>query len=89
MCYRYTNPLSVRHGYYYTQNYGKVKKNFCIFPKNFSMVEYRVSRYVDEGLKEHRQYFYRVCAVNQEGEKGPMSQEFSAFTREPLWQKET
>ena len=51
--------------------------------------EYRVSRYVDEGLKEHRQYFYRICAVNQEGEKGPMSQEFSAFTREPLWQKET
>lgn len=45
--------------------------------------EYREGRYVDMGLKTHTCYFYRVCAVNKAGAAGPMSREFSAFTREP------
>lgn len=44
---------------------------------------YREGRYVDMGLKEHTCYYYRVCAVNKAGAAGPMSREFSAFTREP------
>ena len=43
---------------------------------------YRTGRYVDEGLKHHTCYYYRVCAVNKAGKAGPMSREFSAFTRE-------
>jgi len=46
--------------------------------------EYCVGRYVDRGLKTHTPYYYRVCAVNTGGKKGPLSREFSAFTREPL-----
>ena len=46
--------------------------------------EYRVGRYEDTGLKNHTCYYYRVCAVNQEGVYGPMSEEFFAYTREPL-----
>ena len=45
--------------------------------------EYRVGRYVDMGLKDHTCYYYRVCAVNKQGVSGPVSREFSAFTREP------
>jgi hypothetical protein len=44
--------------------------------------KYREGRYVDTGLKRHTPYFYRVCAVNRSGVCGPMSREFSAFTRE-------
>jgi len=44
---------------------------------------YRVGRWVDRGLSTHKCYFYRVCAVNTAGIPGPMSREFSAFTREP------
>ena len=44
---------------------------------------YREGRYVDTGLKDHTCYYYRVCAVNQQGVSGPVSREFSAFTREP------
>ena len=34
------------------------------------------------GLKNHTPYYYRVCAVNTSGQAGPMSREFSAYTRE-------
>ena len=43
---------------------------------------YREGRYVDMGLNVHTCYYYRVCAVNKQGLAGPMSREFSAFTRE-------
>ena len=46
--------------------------------------EYRVSRYIDRGLKDHTRYFYRVRAVNTAGVEGPLSREFSAYTREPF-----
>ena len=44
--------------------------------------KYREGRYVDRGLKNHTPYYYRVCAVNTSGQAGPMSREFSAYTRE-------
>ena len=46
--------------------------------------EYRVGRYVDEGLKTHTLYHYRVRAVNRAGRPGPLSEVFSAWTREPI-----
>ena len=49
-----------------------------VFPE-----EYRVGRWVDRGLETHKCYHYRVCAVNSQGKRSPMSREFSAFTREP------
>ncbi len=45
---------------------------------------YRVGLYVDEGLKTHTAYFYRVCAVNTDGVRGEMSREFSGITKEPV-----
>ena len=44
--------------------------------------EYRVGRYVDEGLNVHTQYFYRVRAVNTKGICGEFSEEFSGITKE-------
>ena len=44
--------------------------------------EYVVGRYEDTELKDHTCYYYRVCAVNTDGVCGPMSDEFSAYTRE-------
>jgi hypothetical protein len=46
--------------------------------------EYVVGRYVDTGLKDDTCYYYRVCAVNKAGVCGDMSEEFSAYTREPM-----
>ncbi len=46
--------------------------------------EYRVGRYVDEGLEIHTQYFYRVRAVNTDGICGDFSEEFSGITKEPV-----
>ena len=46
--------------------------------------EYRVGRYEDTGLKEHTRYYYRVRGVNQQGEMGILSEEFSAITRETI-----
>ena len=46
--------------------------------------EFVVGRYVDKGLKEHTAYYYRVCAVNQKGQQGPMSDEFCGITKESL-----
>ena len=44
--------------------------------------EYRMGRYVDEGLASHMQYFYRVRAVNTDGVCGDFSEEFSGITKE-------
>ena len=44
--------------------------------------EYCEGRYVDRGLKHHTRYFYRVCAVDKQGSRGPLSEEFSAWTKE-------
>ena len=44
--------------------------------------EFVVGRYEDKGLLSHTRYFYRVCAVNKNGICGPMSPEFSAWTRQ-------
>lgn len=46
--------------------------------------EYRVGRYVDEGLKTHTPYYYRVRAVNRDGVCGDFSDEFYAVTKEPV-----
>lgn len=43
---------------------------------------YRVSRYIDRGLKKNTRYYYRVRAVDSAGHFGPLSEEFSALTRE-------
>ncbi len=45
---------------------------------------YRVGLYVDEGLKTHTEYFYRVRAVNTDGVCGAFSEEFSGITKEPI-----
>ncbi len=58
--------------------------NDSTFVADVQPEEYRVARYEDVGLKEHTRYYYRVCAVNQAGQCGPMSEEFSAFTRERI-----
>ncbi|MBO5198547.1 MAG: hypothetical protein J6B85_08535 [Lachnospiraceae bacterium] len=50
--------------------------------------EYRVGRYEDTGLKEHTCYYYRVCAVNRNGQCGPMSQVFCGITKESLESEE-
>ena len=44
--------------------------------------EYCVGRYVDEGLKHHSRYFYRVRAVDAAGRRGPLSSVFGAWTKE-------
>ena len=46
--------------------------------------EYVVGRYSDRGLKEHTRYYYRVRAVNKAGQRGPLSREFGAYTRESI-----
>ena len=44
--------------------------------------EYVVGRYIDNGLKTNTRYYYRVRAVDKNGEKGPLSKVFSALTKE-------
>lgn len=41
--------------------------------------KYCVGRYVDDGLRVGRVYYYRVCAVDKNGNRGPLSEVFSAL----------
>jgi len=50
---------------------------------------YCVGRYVDEHLAEHTTYFYRVCAVDCNGNYGIMSDEFSGTTLESIPENES
>jgi hypothetical protein len=43
--------------------------------------DYCVARYEDIDLSEHTWYYYRVCAVNNRGIRGPISDVFSGLTR--------
>ena len=43
---------------------------------------YRTGLYIDQGLRTHTAYFYRVRAVNTEGAAGAFSDEFSGITQE-------
>ena len=45
---------------------------------------YRVAGYQDKGLKSHTEYYYKVCAVNDKGVCGEMSEVFSGITKEEL-----
>lgn len=49
---------------------------------------YRVARYLDSGLKDDKEYFYRVRSVNTKGEKSAFSTVFSGRTRELIGGKE-
>lgn len=44
--------------------------------------KYVVGRYIDEGLKKHTPYYYRVRAVNVLGAAGAFSDEFVGITKE-------
>ena len=48
--------------------------------------QYCVCRYVDTNLKTHTTYYYRVCAVAEDGTEGPISDVFSGVTREEITQ---
>lgn len=43
--------------------------------------EYCVEGYEDLNLKEHTRYYYKVCAVNNKGKRGALSNTFSGLTR--------
>ena len=51
------------------------------FVANVELEDYRVSRYIDTGLKNDCLYFYRVRAVNTDGDKGSFSKQFCGRTR--------
>ncbi|MDO5553837.1 MAG: glycoside hydrolase family 38 C-terminal domain-containing protein [Planctomycetia bacterium] len=44
---------------------------------------WRIVRYEDRGLKTYTRYYYRVRAVDKDGNPGAWSPEFSGMTREP------
>ncbi len=46
--------------------------------------EYVVGRYIDKGLKTYTRYYYRVKAVDKDNNSGPLSEVFSAITREMI-----
>lgn len=69
----------------YRGEYAGFESNNDSFLADVQPEDYCVGRYVDSGLKEHTCYYYRVCAVNNSGICGPLSREFSAYTREPLF----
>ena len=46
--------------------------------------KYVVGRYVDTDLKAHTAYYYRVCAVNDHGVMGEMSEQFCGITKEDI-----
>ena len=45
---------------------------------------YVVAGYCDTGLKTHTKYYYRVCAVDVDGNIGPFSEVFCGITKEPV-----
>ncbi len=52
------------------------------FVANVERESFRVSRYIDSGLKDDTLYYYRVRAVNKENKKGKFSNQFCGRTRE-------
>ncbi len=46
--------------------------------------EFVVGRYIDTGLETNKRYFYRVQAVDADGNRGALSEVFSALTKESL-----
>ena len=68
--------------------YRSTESGFVPSAENFAAKvepgEYRMGRYVDEGLAVHTRYFYRVRAVNTDGVCGDFSEEFSGMTKEPI-----
>ena len=64
-----------------TPNFKANAKTFVakVFPE-----PYVVARYSDEGLKDYTRYYYKVRAVNKNGMRGELSEEFSAKTKQPL-----
>ncbi|MBP5640083.1 MAG: hypothetical protein J6X55_11430 [Victivallales bacterium] len=44
---------------------------------------YCIEHHEELGLGIHERYYYRICAVDDNGTQGPFSNEFSAWTREP------
>ncbi|MBQ2707863.1 MAG: hypothetical protein IJF67_06315, partial [Clostridia bacterium] len=68
--------------------YRSTESGFVPSAENFAAKvepgEYRMGRYVDEGLEIHTQYFYRVRAVNTDGVCGDFSEEFAGMTKEPI-----
>lgn len=53
------------------------------FIANVQNEEFCVGRYEDTGLDDHRTYYYRVRAVNNKGQAGDFSEEFSGVTFQP------
>ena len=47
-------------------------------------IPYRIARYEDTGLDSHRRYYYRIRPVYKNGAKGPLSEIFSAVTRQVI-----
>ncbi len=66
-----------------TPNFKANKKTFVdnVYPEDFV-----IARYEDLGLKTHTTYYYKVRAVNKNGVKGELSEEFFANTREKVEQ---
>ena len=54
------------------------------FVTDIYLEEYVVGRYVDTGLENNAKYYYKVCAVDKNGNSGRMSEEFCAYTKEIL-----
>jgi hypothetical protein len=68
--------------------YRSITPNFKANTKTFVAKVYPepyvVARYSDEGLKDYTRYYYKVRAVNKNGARGDLSEEFSAKTKQPL-----
>lgn len=54
------------------------------FVADIYLEEYVVGRYVDTDLENNTKYYYKVCAIDKNGNSGRMSEEFCAYTKEIL-----